>query len=171
LILADASPLIALAKIGRLALLRDVYGDIAIGPSVKREVVERGRRVDAPGIRQVEAGLQAQWMREVQPTAQETQLAQQLLQSTRLGEGEAESLALAQSPLLPVVLDDKEARVMAEAMGVQYVGTAGVLLAAFVKGHLTYDELATAVRDLGTVLWLAPDIVAEIQRRAREFER
>ena len=171
MILVDASPLIALAKTGRLALLRDVYGEIAIGPWVKREVVERGRRVDAPGVRQVEAGLRAQWMRDVQLTAQETQLAQQLLQSTRLGEGEAESIALAHSRLLPVVLDDKEARAMAEAMGVQYVGTAGVLLAAFVKGYLTYDELATAVRDLGMVLWLAPDLVAEILRRAREFER
>jgi predicted nucleic acid-binding protein len=69
------------------------------------------------------------------------------------------------------VLDDKEARAMAEAMGVQYVGTAGVLLTAFVKGYHTHDELATAVRDVGMVLWLTPNVVAENLRRAREVER
>ncbi len=171
MIVVDASPLIALAKIGRLALLKDVYGEVIIGPRVKREVVERGRPVDASGVKQMEAALEAGWIHEVRPSAAEERLVQQFLRGTRLGEGEAESLALARSRKLMAVLDDKEARAMAEATGVQHVGTAGVLLAAFVKGQLSYDELGEAVRDLGTVLWLSPDVVAEILRRARKLRR
>jgi len=171
MIVVDASPLIVLAKIGRLTLLRELYGTAAIGPWVKREVVEAGRAIDAPGVRQVEAGLTGQWIREVQPTARERKLAEQLLNNTNLGEGEAESLALSHYRGLMVVLDDKEARTMAATMGMRYLGTAGILLAAFVSGQLGYGELEEAVRDLGKVLWLSPDVVVEILRRAREMKR
>lgn len=43
---------------------------------------------------------------------------------------------------------------MAEAMGVERLGTAGVLLEAYVKEHIDYDELEEAVRDLGKATWL-----------------
>ena len=94
----------------------------------------------------------------------------QLLNTTRLGAGEAESITLARSRSLPVVLDDKEARTIADAFGVTYLGTAGILLAGFVGGAFGYEELEEAVRDLGTVLWLSPDVATEILRRAREVK-
>jgi uncharacterized protein len=170
-LIVDASPLIVLAKIGRLTLLKDVYGEVGIGPQVKREVIERGRPVDIPGVRQVEAGLEARWIREVALTVKERALARQLLAGTRLGEGEAESIALAQSRKPTVVLDDKEARIIAGTRDVRHIGTAGVFLAAFVNGYLTRDELEAAVKDLALVLWLSPDVVTEIMRRARELNR
>ena len=40
MIVADASVLIALAKMRRLDLLRGVYGDVLIGPVVKAETVD-----------------------------------------------------------------------------------------------------------------------------------
>ena len=171
MIILDASPLIALAKIGRLALLKEVYGEVAVGPSVRIEVVEGGKVVDPAGVKQVEAALEARWIRELQPTAEEERLAAQLREHSRLGAGEAEALALAGSRHLLVVLDDKEARVMAQAIGIPYLGTAGVLLEALVRGCLRYDELEEATRDLGTVLWLSPDVVAEILMRARGLKR
>src|SRR5438067_11059624 len=131
MIVVDASPLIVLTKINRLEFLKEVYGEAAIGPWVKREVVEQGRPVDVPGVRRVEIGLQGRWLHEVQPTAEEDRLARRLVESTRLGEGEAESLALAHSRGLLVVLDDTEARTMARGLGVPQIGTAGIMLAAF----------------------------------------
>ncbi len=40
MIVADASVLIALAKMRRLDLLREVYGDVLIGPVVKAETLD-----------------------------------------------------------------------------------------------------------------------------------
>ena len=40
MIIADASVLIALAKMHRLELLHSVYGDVLIGPEVKAETVD-----------------------------------------------------------------------------------------------------------------------------------
>jgi predicted nucleic acid-binding protein len=170
-LIVDASPLIALAKIGRLTLFRDVYGEVGIGPEVKSEVIERGRPMDMAGVRQVEVGLEVRWILEFEPTAREKALARQLLAGTRLGQDEAESIILAQSRELTAVLDDKEARIIAGTRGVRHVGTAGVLWAAFVNGSFTLDELEEVVRDLAQVLWLSPDVVAEILRRARGLDR
>jgi len=36
-----------------------------------------------------------------------------------------------------------------------YIGTAGVLLGAYVSGKLNYDELARAVSELSRVIWSA----------------
>jgi predicted nucleic acid-binding protein len=42
--------LIALAKMRRLDLLHSVYGDVLIGPHVKAETVDAGKRILAPGV-------------------------------------------------------------------------------------------------------------------------
>ena len=171
MIIVDASPLIVLTKTKRLTLLREVYGEVCIGPWVRSEVVDRGRTVDPSCVIQIEAALAERWIREVRPSARVKSLTRQLMTGTRLGAGEAESLALARLRRLMIVLDDKEARVMAATMGVPHVGTAGVLLAAFLRGYLSYEPLEESVRDLSRVLWLSPEVVAEILRRGRDLQR
>lgn len=171
MIVVDASPLIALSKIHRVELLKDLFGQGIFGPVVDREVVERGRISDPVGVRWVEAALRPQWIRQILPTAEEEAMAAQLETNGRLGPGEAEALAIAMARKLPVVLDDKQARTVAKSMGVRHVGTAGILLRGFVERMIGEDELTEAVRDLAMVLWLSPDVVAEILRIARSMKR
>jgi len=45
-------------------------------------------------------------------------------------------------------VDDKEARAVAEAIHLDYIGTAAVLLDAFLKSHVTIGELEGAVEEL-----------------------
>lgn len=171
MIVTDASVLIALSKIGKLHLLKLVYKMVVIGPMVKEEVIDRGKAINALEVRHIEAGLREKWIRVVQLTGRERALMQRLTEKNRLGEGESESLALASIRSLMVMLDDKEARLMAEDLKVEYIGTAGILLAAFSRNRLTYVELETTIRDLGKVIWLAPDVVAEIFKMAREMKK
>ena len=55
--------------------------------------------------------------------------------------------------------------------GVQFIGTAGMLFHAFAKKHLTLAELEDAVETLSQTIWLAPAVVVEILKKAREGER
>lgn len=167
MVIADASVMIALAKIGRLKLLMDLYNQVVIGPLVMKEVVDRGRAIGAAEVAYVEKALQEQWVRIARPSTKENRFAQKLLSITNLDEGEAESLALASSRQVTLLVDDKEARTVAHATGLRHLGTAGVLLKAFMKGRVTYDELESAVRDLSRTIWLSPDVVAEILKRRR----
>lgn len=163
----DASPIIVLAKMGRLKLLKAVYDEVLIGPAVKWEVIDRGRARKAAEVRLVEGGFREGWIREVSLSSAEKKFAGEILRSGGLGKGEAETIALGRLRNLLVVLDDKEARTVAEALNVEHVGTAGLLLEAFIRGALSYVALEEAVIELAGVMWISPEVVAEIL--ARDF--
>ena len=170
MISADASPLIVLAKLRRLKLLDDLYGGVLIGPVVKAETIDAGKAVRALGAEQLEAALEDGWLQTVRLTAEERGLMQRLIRRSRLDSGEAESIALASVRGLRLIVDDKEARGVSSAAGVESVGTAGALLEAYLRRHLDLDELETVLRDLSQVLWISPAVVAEILRLAREVK-
>ena len=170
MIVADASPLIALVKLRRLSILRDMYGRVTIAPAVRAETIDAGRAFGAPGVAQLEAAVKERWLQEVRLTDGERDVARRLMELSRLGPGEAESIGLAQGKSLRLIVDDKEARSLAAAAAVEFVGTAGVLVEACLKQHLSLAETEIAVRDLGQILWLAPSVIAEILRLARKVE-
>jgi predicted nucleic acid-binding protein len=169
--IADASVLIALAKMRRLDLLHSVYGDVLIGPEVKAETVDAGKRISAPGVERIEKALDDSWLQVARLSPKEKSMARSMVSKGGLDAGEAESLALASSRKLVVILDDRAARSFAEVMGITFLGTAGMLFHAFVKKHLTLAELEDAVESLSQTIWLAPTVVADILKKAREANR
>lgn len=169
-IVADASPLIVLAKLQRLGLLNELYGEVLIGPVVKAETVDTGKTVRALGMAQLEAALEDGWLQTVRLTAEERILMQRLTSRSRLDQGEAESIALASVRDLRLIVDDKEARSVAAAAGVEHLGTAGALLEAYLRQCLDLGTLGATLRDLSQVLWLSPAVVAEVLRLAREVK-
>ena len=171
MIIADASVLIALAKMRRLRLLKSVYGAVLIGPQVKAETVDAGKRISAPGVEHIEKALDDGGLQVARLSAKENSSAQSLVSKGGLDAGEAESLALAGSRQLMVILDDRAARSFAEVMGVTFLGTAGMLFQAFVKKHLTLTELEDAIEALSRTIWLAPAVVADVLKKAREADR
>lgn len=171
MIVADASVIIALAKMRRLELLREVYSEVVLVPAVKTEVLDQGKAILAPGVERVEDAVQKGWIQIARLKREEKLLAAKILKNSCLGEGEAQSLALAHSRKLMVILDDKEARAHADLLDLEYVGTAGVLLEGFLGGHLTFQQLEEDVQDLSRTIWLSPAVVAEILKRAREVKK
>lgn len=126
IVVSDSSPLIALASVGQLALLRALYGRVAIPEAVRDEVA--GDVVDRPGSREV---LDADWI-EVIPASD---TIERYLVLTLVDRGEAEAIALAidlDAELL--IVDDRRARGVAEEMGVRVTGVVGVLLEAKQRG-------------------------------------
>ena len=168
MIVADASPLIVLAKLQCLRRLNDLYGEVLIGPIVKAETIDAGRAIHALGVEQVEAALEDGWLQMVRLSAEERNLMQRLTRRSRLNQGESESIALASIRGLRLIVDDKEARSVAAVAGVEYQGTAGTLLEAYLREHLDLGELEALLRDLSQILWISPGVVAEVLRLARE---
>ena len=171
MIVVDASPLIVLAKLQRLGVLNDLYSDVLMGPVVKAETIEAGRAVHALGVEQLETALEDGWLRTARLTVEERDLMQRLTQRSRLDQGEAEAIVLASVRELRLIVDDKEARSVATASGVEHLGTAGVLLEAHLLQHLDLGELEVTLRNLSQILWLSPAVVTEILRLAREANR
>ena len=130
LVVSNTSPILNLAIIRRLELLRQQFEEVLIPPAVHEELSPDS---DLPGAGAVQAALQSGWLRVRAPS--NTALVQTL--SLELDRGEAAAIALAVE-VKPefILMDESEGRAKAAALGLHPVGILGVLLRAKLKGQL-----------------------------------
>lgn len=135
---SNASPLIHLAAINRFALLRDFYDEVLIAPAVWREVVDEGK--GRPGASEVAQGADEGWLRVV--ALSDEKLSRLLRRDLDDGEAETIALAVENSPNV-VLLDESEARRIADVYSLNKTGIVGLLLRAKREGKVTSlrDEL------------------------------
>jgi predicted nucleic acid-binding protein len=116
----NASPIIVLAKVDRLHLLRDLSKELLIPEVVATEVLA------GPPSDPARHALERGWG----PTITADQIAPDLLE-WGLGVGETAVLAVAiERRPATAVLDDAAARTCARALGIEVIGTLGVVLRA-----------------------------------------
>jgi predicted nucleic acid-binding protein len=140
-IVSNASPLINLARIGKLDLLPRLYGELTVPEAVWREVVLEGQ--GQPGAEEIE---RASWIQVRSVTNRD--LAQALQQELDAGEAEAIALALEMGAEF-LLMDERLGRETALHMGVQCVGLIGVLIEAKHKGLISgVRSLLDALRDV-----------------------
>ncbi|MBS3933122.1 MAG: DUF3368 domain-containing protein [Truepera sp.] len=158
LLVADTGPLIALASIGQLTLLHQLYGTVLVPTTVHREVLAGGSRVLG-----LTAYRQADWLEVVEVGAIDPALL------ALLDEGEASVIALARQRQADVLLiDEQKARKIARTLyGLKVIGSVRVLLEAKRLGLLPSAKAAiTTMRDQG--YYLHDTIVEYALREAGE---
>jgi len=121
-VVVDSGPLIGLASIGELRLLKDLFGKIVIPSAVYNEVVMQGK--DQPGAKEIR---EADWIKAVEV---QDRLAVNLLRN-ELDQGESEAIVLAKElKAARILTDERLARRKARSIGLTVTGTLGVLLMA-----------------------------------------
>ena len=160
---SNSSPLIHLARIGRLGLLRTLFSPITIPGAVHREVVSEGN--DRPGASEVARAVADGWL--TVAAVVDSPGLQQLRAGLDEGEAEAIQLALQLQPDR-VLLDEAPARRQAERLRLKVTGTLGALLRAKQTGLLpsVAEELRRLQADGG--FHIAPHLVAQILTAAGE---
>jgi hypothetical protein len=128
-IVSNASSLINLARIGKLDLLRQIYGELVIPEAVWREVVIEGE--GQSGADEIKT---ATWVK-TQPVTNR-QLVQALRQELDAGEAKAIVLALETEAEL-LLMDERLGRETARHLGLRYTGLIGVLIEAKHKGLIS----------------------------------
>ena len=126
IVIADASPLIALARVGGLSWLQQLFTEVMVTDVVFAEVLT-GRYPDTEApIRQA---LAAGWLKTVAIATTEPDLPD-------LDEGEASSIRLALSRNGPALLliDERSGRAVAQELGLSVAGTAAVIGLARQRG-------------------------------------
>jgi predicted nucleic acid-binding protein len=134
IVVSNTSPIINLAAVGQLDLLRQLYGQIVIPRAVYIEIVGMG--VGQPGADEVAT---SDWIRTRQVVNRTAVTALQL----ELDDGEAEAIALAvEASADLLLLDEALGRDIAARFGLRFIGLLGCLVEAKKR------ELVSSVRPI-----------------------
>ena len=121
-VVADSSPIVYLARINRLELLRSLYSEVFVPDAVWREVAIEGKELASEGWICVDNSVTV--------STSENPLLEEL------DDGEREAFALAIRLQALLIIDEAEGRAVASKLGVKLTGTLGVLVQATRRGLL-----------------------------------
>lgn len=144
--IANSTPLIYLAKVGKINLLRSLFSKIHIPEAVKYEVVDQGKAQHEPDAVIIEQAIQEGWIivQKTKPLI--------ALRETGIDEGELEAISLAvEMKQKEVLLDQTHARRAAELVGLTPRGTLFVLLRALKEGRINQKEYRLLLESLISV--------------------
>ncbi|MDI6810222.1 MAG: hypothetical protein QMD80_00825 [archaeon] len=164
MIVSNAGPLIHLARISKLRLLKDLFGEVVIPYAVKEEVVERGKGKGKADAFLIEEEIKEGWI----VTAEDVDMGEI---AGRAGIEEAEAIAIAQArrKRCPVLLDGIAARSFAFSLGLEVVGSVGVLIKATKTGIVSKEEALDALEKLAKVMWLRIDVYEDAGKTIKEL--
>lgn len=134
IVVSDTTPLISLLKIGRLDLLRTLFGEVHVPTAVFEELTQNPRFKDeAEQVRScpfLKVGTADEWR------------VRHIIEDTGLDLGESEAIVLAESLDASLTLiDESRARAVAKQRGLRITGTVGILDRAFRLNHITAEEI------------------------------
>lgn len=132
-IISDASPLIGLAKIGRLNLLQQLYQHIVIPPAVHTELQTASQ---CAGSVELQQALADGWLSVAHQADVPIDCIIELRQTLDMGEAEAIALALHLAADL-LLVDEQRGRAVAQQKGLRIIGTGVVLITAKRFGYIT----------------------------------
>jgi uncharacterized protein len=154
-VICNATPLINFAAINRLDILQATFGQIIIPQAVFHETTG----TDFPSSHFVQQAIAAIWLevRTVSPTGANI--------APELDAGEREAIALAlEMGIERILLDEREARQVAQQLNLKVMGTLGILLLA--KNNQTIPQvrpLLDAMIDIAQY-WVHNSLYQVLQR-------
>lgn len=135
IVISDTTPIISLIKMKRLNLLKDLFGNVQIPKAVYNELVSNSIfKSEAEQVKSCE------FIQKVELS--NTSSVDLLRRSTNLDAGESEAIILADSIVGSILLvDEEKGRKVAKNMGLNIMGTIGILMAAYEEHLLDSNEI------------------------------
>lgn len=163
-VVSNGSPLIWLAKIGRLRLLKTPFSEVVIPRRVCEKATLEKQSADAVLIsKAIEDG----W---IKVSGEKMEEADVLAEASGVHLGEAEAILLAQKLGTELIIDEREGSATAQIFGVRPIGTMAVLLLALGKGELTLDEFKECLDNLiASGFWLSVDVYNKALEEAQSI--
>ena len=139
IVVSDTTPLISLMKIGKLDLVANLFGEIQVPEAVYYELVSNTKFPaeskmirESPCIKKVSVA--------------DIKAVELLRRSTGLAMGESEAIILSDQNSSDVLLmDEAKGRQVAKLMGINLMGTIGMLLVAYKEMYLSREEILKCI--------------------------
>ena len=147
-VVSDSTPLIFLAKIGRLSILKDVFGKVTIPEAVFIEAVTQGKALMMSDASIIEEAV-GSWIIKDRVKPEVDREFRFLDTNLRLGSGEKEALKLCkQLNAEYFIVDDKEARRVSRMLNIKPLGTCGIIVQVCRQGSITNREALQIMDEL-----------------------
>ncbi len=162
----DATPLIYLGKVNLIGKVKHFPEDKYTTKSVYREVVEEGKKSGRPEVFVIDALITSGVIKIKAPSNKK--YISRLRENPKIHEGDADVLALAHELKGIALMDDEEARGMAEIEGIEHHGTIYLLLRMRKMKLLTKEEALAGLNEMIRMGWrCSTELYAEMLKAVR----
>jgi len=160
----DATPLIYLATVDRLALVQHLDGRCVIPERVYDEVVAAGIDEGYPDARRVERGVEDEHLDVV--SVEPTSLSSRLQRNNNLSDADVAVLVCADEHDGVAVMDETYGRDVAATEGITTRGTAYLVLALTRDDEISVEDARAVIdRMIDEGWYCAPDVYSRLVRR------
>jgi uncharacterized protein len=163
-VVSNTSPLLNLAIIDHLVLLSQQFGQIYIPPAVLAELKIND---NLPGSNALRTAIAEGWL--VPHPVSNRALISLLRRDLHQGESEAIALALELSAE-KILLDEKEARQAARALGRSITGILGIMLRGWHEGTVPSMKSVMECLQQDANFWISPLLFAQVLQESGELE-
>lgn len=154
MILLDNTALSAFAHIDRLDIPSKLFGEAFISESVYYEGVLKAKKSERVG--KIEKCLEEGLIKVIKPVKDDIKFAKEL--PATLGLGERYTIAMGISKKCLVATDDLKPRKIAKGLGLDIIGTLGILRLAYKRNLIDKDDLRRSVEMLHEILFFTDDL-------------
>jgi uncharacterized protein len=148
--ICNSTPLICLAKINQIELLKKLFDKIFIPNSVKEEILIEGK----PGFSEINKALNEGWIKIMDPKK---------YLNLGLGKGEDSAISLASERNEMIIIDDGLAIKYIKSLDLDFIRTTGVIISALQKRILNKKQTISIINDLiYNGYYISPRIYTEI---------
>lgn len=148
-VVSDAGPLIHLAQINKLHLIKKLFNSISIAPEVKREVLDEGIKLGHADAQIIGKAIAEGWII-VEGTSENLALAaKRLVKGEKISQTDAKTLLLAKENNAEILVDEKILSDLAKMYGLKVWNTWTILLESLRRGFIEISNIESAIAELG----------------------
>ena len=169
---SNTSPLIWLSKIGKIRLLKELFGEVTIPHEVYDEAVKRGLQGGFSDAFIINEAVEQGWIKTSKLTQKEVALCQKIVKHAfEIHLGEAQAIVLAQRLNALLLIDESAGRAFAEAWGLKVKGTVYVIISALRRGLVSRVEAKDMLLTLVSKGFrIEPNLLAKLIKEMDRFQ-
>jgi predicted nucleic acid-binding protein len=146
---SDAGPLIHLAQINKLYLIKQLFNQVIITPNVKREAYDESVKLGHLDAQIIGKAIEKKWIIIENIPKKLASASKKLAEDENISKANAETLLFAKERKAEFLVDEKTLSDLAKMFGIKTWNTWTVLLEGLRRGFIEFADIEAAIKELG----------------------
>jgi predicted nucleic acid-binding protein len=148
-LVSDAGPLIHLAQIDKLYLIKKIFNQVIITSNVEREAYNEGVKLGHSDAQIIGKAIEERWIIVEDVPKSIASASKRLAEGENISRADAETLLFARQKGAEVLVDEKVISNLAKMYGLKTWNTWTVLLESLRRGFIEISDVESAIKELG----------------------